>query len=212
MSDNHLNEQVDPGDGAVRRRRHLPSQHRMPAGKSSQLPPASSAAVCVGPFKAGVAAQQLNKNPRHRFPPQIHELSGPDLKPAGESEKPDGLKCAALGASPSAAQQLATGSFKGRLQVWDLERLSAAPVFDAQAHAAIVNAVDGFGGRARGYGPPEIATGGGDGAVRVWDVRQPDAPVAAFEPADAGGARWAGTHAWGGGWCMHGRQPSKQQR
>lgn len=75
-------------------------------------------------------------------------------------------------------------------QVWDLERPSAqAPLFDAQAHAAIINAVDGYGGRAAGYGPPEIATGGRDGAVRVWDVRQADAPVAAFEPADAGGAR-----------------------
>ncbi len=33
-----------------------------------------------------------------------------------------------------------------------------------------------------GKGPPELVTGGGDGAVRVWDVRQPDAPVAAFPP------------------------------
>lgn len=32
-------------------------------------------------------------------------------------------------------------------------------------------------------GPPEVATCGRDGAVRVWDVRQQDAPVAAFEPA-----------------------------
>lgn len=29
-------------------------------------------------------------------------------------------------------------------------------------------------------GPPELATAGGDGAVRVWDVRQPEAPVAEF--------------------------------
>lgn len=33
---------------------------------------------------------------------------------------------------------------------------------------------------------PLIATGGKDGAVRVWDAREPSAPVAAFVPA--GGA------------------------
>ena len=37
--------------------------------------------------------------------------------------------------------------------------------------------------QAEGCGPPEVATCGRDGAVRVWDVRQQDAPVAAFEPA-----------------------------
>jgi hypothetical protein len=31
-------------------------------------------------------------------------------------------------------------------------------------------------------GPPELATCGKDGCVRVWDVRQHDAPVAAFVP------------------------------
>jgi hypothetical protein len=34
-------------------------------------------------------------------------------------------------------------------------------------------------------GPPEVATCGRDGCVRVWDVRQHDAPVAAFEPEKA---------------------------
>jgi WD40 repeat protein len=34
-----------------------------------------------------------------------------------------------------------------------------------------------------GIGPPEMVTGGRDGAVRVWDVRQPNRPVAAFEGA-----------------------------
>ena len=34
-----------------------------------------------------------------------------------------------------------------------------------------------------GGGPPELATAGGNGAVRVWDVRQPEAPVAEFGAA-----------------------------
>lgn len=43
--------------------------------------------------------------------------------------------------------------------------------------------------QALGYGPPELVTCGGDGCVRVWDVRQEDAPVAAFEPADSNNIR-----------------------
>lgn len=120
----------------------------------------------------------------------MYELEARELKLAAESEHTDGLKCATLGASPSGAAQLAAGGFGGRLQIFDLAAGGrGGPLFDAQAHAGIVNSVDGFGGRAAGYGPPEIASGGRDGAVRVWDVRQPGAPVAAFEPADAGGAR-----------------------
>ena len=34
-----------------------------------------------------------------------------------------------------------------------------------------------------GYGPPELATGGKDGCMRVWDIRQPATSVAAFQPA-----------------------------
>ncbi len=36
--------------------------------------------------------------------------------------------------------------------------------------------------QAKGYGPPEMASCGLDGCVRVWDVRQQDQPVASFEP------------------------------
>lgn len=132
---------------------------------------------------------------------QVFELAGPELKLAQEVEKRDGFKCATFGVAAPNSRQLATGSFGGRLQVWDLES-PAAPVFDTQAHASIVNAADGLGGRSLGHGPPEIATGGRDGCVRVWDVRQPDAPVAAFEPAEGAGARcvWVGA-GWG---TLHG--------
>lgn len=47
--------------------------------------------------------------------------------------------------------------------------------------ATVVNRGNGM----QGVGPPEVATGGEDGAVRVWDTRQRHAPVAAFAPADA---------------------------
>jgi hypothetical protein len=123
----------------------------------------------------------------------VYELAQHELQLAAEAESADPLRCATFGASPGAAPQLAAGSFGGRLKVWDLEVVGSgrrgAPLFDTQAHASLVNAIDGFGGRTPDYGPPEIATAGRDGAVRLWDVRQPDAPVAAFEPAEAGGAR-----------------------
>ena len=39
--------------------------------------------------------------------------------------------------------------------------------------------------QASGCGAAELATCGRDGAVRVWDTRQADTPVAAFEPSGA---------------------------
>uniref|UniRef100_A0A7S2QTR2 WD repeat-containing protein 92 n=1 Tax=Chlamydomonas chlamydogama TaxID=225041 RepID=A0A7S2QTR2_9CHLO len=119
---------------------------------------------------------------------QVYELDGPELKLIKESEKPSSFKCGTFGASSLVERKLATGNFEGKLQIWDLEN-TAQPVFDVQAHASIVNAMDGCGGPAKGYGAPEIVTCGRDGCVRVWDVRQQDAPVAAFEPADSSNIR-----------------------
>ena len=53
----------------------------------------------------------------------------------------------------------------------------------AQAHAEIINAIDGVGGLGVGEGAPEIVTGSRDGVVKVWDPRQ-STPVASVEPAD----------------------------
>ena len=50
----------------------------------------------------------------------------------------------ALAALPE--RHLATGSFSGRLQTWDLDR-AEQPVYDAVAHKGIVNGIDGFGGQ-----------------------------------------------------------------
>ncbi|GMH42793.1 hypothetical protein BSKO_10712 [Bryopsis sp. KO-2023] len=119
---------------------------------------------------------------------QVYELQGSDLKLLKEVEKPSSFKCGSFGASSLADRQLATGNFSGKLQLWDLED-TKTPLFDVQAHASIVNAIDGCGGQTRGYGPPEIASCGRDGCVRVWDVRQKDAPVAAFEPSEKDDAR-----------------------
>ncbi|CAG9460938.1 unnamed protein product [Pedinophyceae sp. YPF-701] len=113
----------------------------------------------------------------------VFQLDGADLVQTLEIEKPKAFRCGTFGASGLLDRQLATGDFAGKLCIWDLERPNQ-PIFDVQAHASIVNQIDGFGGQARGCGSPEMVTCGRDGCVRVWDVRQRDAPVAAFEPAE----------------------------
>ena len=65
-----------------------------------------------------------------------------------------------------------------------------------KAHTEIINAIDGAGGLGQ-EGAPEIVTGGRDGAVRVWDVRQTDAPVARMEPVEGEARRDCWTVAFG---------------
>lgn len=80
------------------------------------------------------------------LPAKVYELEGPDLKTVKETEKKHSFKCGTFGASSLAERRLATGNFGGEVQIWDLEN-TAQPVFTAQAHASIVNAIDGCGGQ-----------------------------------------------------------------
>eukprot|EP00727_Mastigamoeba_balamuthi_P008895 m51a1_g4628 hypothetical protein (370) ;mRNA; r:318740-319849 len=87
---------------------------------------------------------------------------------------------------------LAAGDFSGKVSVLDLER-DATPAWSVPgAHRGIVNAVDGAGGDvAGGPGAPEIATGGRDGCVRVWDPRTNRAVAELTPGAAASGDCWA---------------------
>ncbi|GBM67886.1 WD repeat-containing protein 92 [Araneus ventricosus] len=78
-------------------------------------------------------------------------------------------------------RHLATGDFEGNLQLWDIESLDS-PLFNVRGHTQIINAIDAVGGLGVGAGAPEIVTGSKDGAVKVWDCRQKDLPVATMEP------------------------------
>ncbi|KAF8282260.1 hypothetical protein TcBrA4_0086730 [Trypanosoma cruzi] len=99
------------------------------------------------------------------------------------------IKCSTFGHNTSNWQSnitLCTGDFAGGLSLWDIERLDADPLFLVpHAHENIINAVDG----AQHSGPPEIATCGRDGCVKVWDVRQSNKPVVALNPANPAHAR-----------------------
>jgi WD40 repeat protein len=73
------------------------------------------------------------------------------------------------------------------LSILDLDKPNT-PIFEAQAHASIINCMDGIGGLQTGYGAPEIVTGGRDGCVRVWDPRT-NVPVLSLEPEEGQTAR-----------------------
>ncbi|KAH7440356.1 hypothetical protein KP509_04G103700 [Ceratopteris richardii] len=138
----------------------------------------------------------LGSTPRTTGTIQVYELNGSDLNKVVESEKSSSIKCGTFGASSLVERQLATGDFKGNLHIWDLEKLSV-PVFSVAAHSSIINAIDGCGGLEIGYGAPELVTGGRDGRVCIWDQRQKDAPVMAFEPESQETARDCWTVAFG---------------
>lgn len=113
-----------------------------------------------------------------------------------KTEKLKAFKCGTFGASKIESRHFATGDFDGNLNIWDLERLET-PVFSVKAHTEIINAIDGIGGLGIGEGAPEIATASRDGAVKVWDPRQKDVPVAVIEPAEGETRRDAWTTCFG---------------
>jgi len=56
------------------------------------------------------------------------------------------------------------------------------PVYNVKAHSGIINTIDAIGGTQIDCGAPEIVTGSRDGAVKVWDIRQGQAPVVDMSP------------------------------
>lgn len=119
---------------------------------------------------------------------QVYSLNHGKLDIMVDTEKQHAFKCGTFGASSLEERHYATGDYEGRLAVWNLEHVDL-PIFSVKAHQSMINCIDGCGGLGIGYGAPEIATGGRDGAVKIWDPRQRDVPVASLEPKDAETAR-----------------------
>ena len=126
---------------------------------------------------------------------QVYQMNQGALELTTDGVTSGGIKCGTFGASSLEDRQIATGDHNGKLAVYDLERINQ-PIFEQQAHASIVNAIDGCGGLEIGYGAPEIVTGGRDGCVRLWDTRVPE-PVLALEPGEGEKARDCWTVAFG---------------
>lgn len=110
---------------------------------------------------------------------QVYEVSHGDIKLIQDIEKSKALKCGTFGASNLQQRYFATGDFDGKMQIWNLESMEL-PVYSVKAHKEIINAIDGVGGHV-GEGAPEIATASRDGAVKIWDPRQKNDPVATME-------------------------------
>ena len=91
------------------------------------------------------------------------KLSGGKVETQLKVEKPEGFKCGTFKGSSLEERRFATGSFKGTLDVWDLERMDT-PTYSARQHDGIVNCIDGVGGR-DGISAPELVTGGRDGSL-----------------------------------------------
>lgn len=114
---------------------------------------------------------------------RLFEMNGGQLDLVKSYEYKATLKSASFGASSLQKSHMAVVSFDGQLQVLDLERLDADPIYSVQAHKGIAICMDAIGaGHMKHCGAPEIATGGADGMVKVWDTRQKDPPVAVIEP------------------------------
>ncbi|KAI8910989.1 WD40-repeat-containing domain protein, partial [Gorgonomyces haynaldii] len=124
----------------------------------------------------------LGQVPSGRGVLAVYQLVNGSIEQLTQIEKPHAFKCGTFQASAVSSRYLATGDFGGRLSMWDLNRLEQ-PVFSTLAHEQIINCIDGCGGLTVN-GPPELATGSRDGAVKIWDVRQPDKQVATIAPAD----------------------------
>uniref|UniRef100_A0A6U5WBJ6 Uncharacterized protein n=1 Tax=Guillardia theta TaxID=55529 RepID=A0A6U5WBJ6_GUITH len=151
--------------------------------------PCSARFVLLGSHARGTGAMQ------------VYALNHGKLDIMVDTEKQHGFKCGTFGASSLEERHFATGDWDGRMALWNLEHVDL-PVFSVKAHTGMINSIDGCGGLGIGFGAPEIVTGGRDGAVKVWDPRQKNDPVASLEPKNEEIARDCWTVCFGNRWSM----------
>jgi len=88
----------------------------------------------------------------------IYALKDNDIQTVQEYEKPTSIECATFQASSINKRHLAIGTFRGDLEIIDLE-YSAKSVYAVKAHQGLIYCIDGVGGLGIGCGAPELVTG-----------------------------------------------------
>mgnify|MGYP001109146958 FL=1 len=100
------------------------------------------------PFSARFLAAGIT--PKAKGALTVYEMNGGDAMPIHELIKDNGIKCGTFGACPSLEdRKFAVGDYAGVLSINDLEEGGTKPIFNVQAHAGIVNCIDGIGGATR---------------------------------------------------------------
>ncbi len=145
------------------------------------------------PFSARFVSMGIQSNNKGAL--NVFQLNSGDLEMVLEGKTANGIKCGTFAASSAEERFISTGDHAGKLVIYDLDNINK-PVFSQQAHASIINCIDGCGGMDIGGGAPEIVTGGRDGCVRLWDPRVKE-PVLALEPEEGQAARDCWTVAFG---------------
>ncbi|KMQ96723.1 wd repeat-containing protein 92-like protein [Lasius niger] len=113
----------------------------------------------------------MGSRPRGTGIIQIYEVSSGELKLVKDIERSNQMNKGTFRASSLRDRHLATED-------------PSIPIYTANAHTQIINAIDGVAGASVGCGAPELVTGSRDGSVKVWDPRQKGRPVAVMEPKE----------------------------
>ena len=119
----------------------------------------------------------------------IHIYSlGRELVKKQEVNMEFGLNAVTFRGSSLTDRRLAAGDFGGRVYSYDFE--AGKEVWGLRGHE-VVNCIDGGGGG--GLGALELVTGGREGSVKVWDIREAKRPVVTMEPETGKRECWAVT-------------------
>ena len=119
----------------------------------------------------------------------IHVYSlGRELVKKEEVNMEFGLNAVTFKGSSLTDRRLAVGDFGGRVYSYDFE--AGKEVWGLRGHE-VVNCIDGAGGG--GLGPLELVSGGREGSVKVWDLREAKRPVVTMEPETSKREGWTVT-------------------
>ena len=144
--------------------------------------PKSKRFVSIGSHAKGTGALEIyTLNPSEKS-------GGFECEKTVATETKISLSVATFHASDLNSRNIATADFAGNLQIFDVEKLKALNTWSAVHNAEkkrIVKALVGCGGLNIGEGPQELASGGEDGIVKIWDLRQKGEEVVKLSPTNS---------------------------